>query len=456
MKSRIPRALAIAAAAFNLAAGLAAQGTSILQPPAFALTLPNYYMTPIGQVASLEGGAYVARTDDASSNWYNPAGLALADKSSVSSSAGTYQILSLVPTDLQSEDSGGSSQQVPALVGVVVKKLLHDQRFTLGFAGVRTNSWEQQTDVQIDELSLTPGRLLSYSADSQFRRSEFSGGVGYADGGPWRFGGTLAIANTNLHTNGSLAESIVESNGLSAGQASQRVSGSITQLRVTGGAQYQLTPEILLGAIARSPGVTLFRSADYSADAVASAGDASASFSFFDPKPRFDYKLPFQLVAGAALDRGRWELEVDVMFSTGTSSYDLFSSDQTGILILDDGQGGPPVVEQVPFGDVVSENRAVFNVAFGGSYALTENRVWALHFGFHTDYSPVGDADQFFSRVNLYSATLGVTGTVSGFTAALGFNYQFGDANEVPLAEVLQSDIAVDSLAIIYSVAYRF
>src|SRR5262245_54803619 len=455
MDQRIVRFLGISAlAASNLAVPAAAQ--ELIVPPEFALTLPNYFMTPIGQVGGLEGGAYVARANDASSNWYNPAGLALAQKSSVSSSAGTYQLLSVVPKDLESEDTGGSSFQVPALVGVVVKKPWGDPGWTAGFAGVRTNSWEQQTDAQIDELSRTPGRLLSYSADSQFRSNEFSVGVGYQSGGSWRAGGALSVANTSLRTVGSLGVQTVQPTGLDAGLGDRRATGSITQLRLTAGGQYQVTPEILLGALVRTPGLTLFRSADYSLDAVATSGAETASLTFFDPKPKFTYKLPFQAIAGAAWMKDCFQLEVDVSFSSGTSAYNLFSSEQTSTLIFDDGQGGPPVIQHPPFAPVVTENRAIVNVALGGSYALTANKVWVLHFGFNTDFSPVGDADQFFSKVDLYSATLGLSGTVGGFTAALGVNYQFGNADDVPLAEILNSDISIDTIAIIYSVAYRF
>jgi hypothetical protein len=145
-----------------------------------------------------------------------------------------------------------------------------------------------------------------------------------------------------------------------------------------------------------------------------------------------------------------------VNFATGSSPYDLFSSERTATLIFDDGGGGPPIVAQVPFEDVIAENRAVVNVAAGGSYALTKNKVWTLHFGFNTDFSPVGDEDNFFSRVDLYGLTAGISGSVEGFTAAVGFNYQWGDANDVPLADILDSDISVSSWAIIYSVAYRF
>src|SRR5262245_53552100 len=115
MKTKAARIFAIAAAAVSLAGSLAAQDF-IIQPPGFTLTLPNYNMTSIGQVGGLQGGAFVARANDSSSNWYNPAGLALAPRAQISSSAGSYQLFNLVPKDLTSDDSGGSSQQVPALV----------------------------------------------------------------------------------------------------------------------------------------------------------------------------------------------------------------------------------------------------------------------------------------------------------------------------------------------------
>ncbi|MET0619600.1 MAG: hypothetical protein ABW056_04940, partial [Thermoanaerobaculia bacterium] len=70
MTRRATRAFGIATVAAAFAVSLAAQN---LEPPALTLTLPNYGMTPIGQTAGLEGGAFVARANDASSNWYNPA-----------------------------------------------------------------------------------------------------------------------------------------------------------------------------------------------------------------------------------------------------------------------------------------------------------------------------------------------------------------------------------------------
>jgi long-subunit fatty acid transport protein len=454
MKRRAARVLGIGIAVASLAGAVAGQDF-VIQPPGFTLTLPNYGMTPIGQVAGLEGGAFVARANDASSNWYNPAGLALAQKSSISSSAGTYQSFSLIPEELTNDDSGGSSQTVPALVGVVVKDLFRDDQWTAGFAAVRTNSFEQETDAQIFDLDTT-GHILDYSANATYRRNEYSFGVGYTCARAWRFGATLAVANTSLSAVGSILDERVRPGGLDAGLVSRRASGSITQLRLAAGAQYQLTPEILLGAIARSPGLDLFRSGEFSYDALGHLGGQTASLSFFDPDPRFDYQLPFQASIGAAIEKDRFQLEVDVNFATGGSPYDLFTSERSATLIYDDGSGNPPIVTPVPFEDVIAENEFVVNVAVGGSYALTKNKVWTLHFGFNTDFSPVGEADNYFSHVDLYGLTAGVSGSVQGFTAAVGFNYQFGNADNVPLADILDSDIEVKSWAIIYSVAYRF
>ena len=50
---------------------LAAQAVTV--PP--NLILPNYDRVPVGQSEGIEAGAYIARTNDAAANWYNPAGL---------------------------------------------------------------------------------------------------------------------------------------------------------------------------------------------------------------------------------------------------------------------------------------------------------------------------------------------------------------------------------------------
>ena len=65
--------------------------------PPLNIMLPNYNGVPAGEIGSLEGGAYVARANDASAAFYNPAGLALAERNSISGGAGVFQVDSVTP-----------------------------------------------------------------------------------------------------------------------------------------------------------------------------------------------------------------------------------------------------------------------------------------------------------------------------------------------------------------------
>ena len=64
------------------------------QTPEFSLppntVLPNYGRVSIGQREAIEAGAYVTRTDDALANWYNPAGLAMSQKTALNASSSAY------------------------------------------------------------------------------------------------------------------------------------------------------------------------------------------------------------------------------------------------------------------------------------------------------------------------------------------------------------------------------
>ena len=52
------------------------QGTLlIINQNIFAAASIHYDTLPIGERGFLQGGAFIARSDDASASWYNPAGL---------------------------------------------------------------------------------------------------------------------------------------------------------------------------------------------------------------------------------------------------------------------------------------------------------------------------------------------------------------------------------------------
>jgi len=55
-----------------------AQELDPLVTPPPNVVLPNSNGVPVGPFGGLEGGAYVARVDDPSAAWFNPAGLSSA------------------------------------------------------------------------------------------------------------------------------------------------------------------------------------------------------------------------------------------------------------------------------------------------------------------------------------------------------------------------------------------
>jgi hypothetical protein len=106
--------------------------------PPLNITLPNYNGVPAGEIGGLEGGAFVVRANDSSAAFYNPAGLALAEQTSISGSAGVFEVDSVSPENFSK--TGGSFQQIPAMVGVVIKDLFHSPQWAAGASSPRNTA----------------------------------------------------------------------------------------------------------------------------------------------------------------------------------------------------------------------------------------------------------------------------------------------------------------------------
>src|SRR5262245_8988919 len=77
-----------------------AQDIDPLVTPPPNVVLPNPNGVPVGPFGGLEGGAYVARVDDPSAAWFNPAGLSRAKTAQITGSAGLYQFTTVAPSSL--------------------------------------------------------------------------------------------------------------------------------------------------------------------------------------------------------------------------------------------------------------------------------------------------------------------------------------------------------------------
>ena len=446
--------------------GFFALGALVSSAPALSETvyippnviLPNNEGLPIGSLGGLEGNAFVARVADSTAGWFNPAGLAAAPSSSASVSAGTFRFVSV--TNDASTDSGGSSvKQIPAAVGLLYRKPWGQENLTLGFSVARTAAWSQSTDAQI----LVPGALRSYttlSADSEFNRTTISIAAAWSSGS-WRLGGGLLGDILNLRDVQAASYRQETGGAVQTSVGSYRATGGQGMLRLGLGAQADLSEEWKFGAILRTPGIRIVPSGVYAVDVVAQTGSRSQQSTFFDAEADFQYQLPFEASIGIAWVRPTFEVEIDVKGQTATSTYDGFSSTQPVVSINDPGTGGQAVVTTSPFPGRKFQGRAIVNLSIGGWLRLDEKGIWKLHAGFSTDQSPVGSEDQFFSRVNLSNATLGLGGAVGKIAGSLGLTYQFGTTDDVTVVDagggtLARTKFKISNFGILYSLTYAF
>ncbi len=462
MRNRRARVPLATLAAFLWCEGALAQPvppgqTQVFLPP--NVLLPNNESLPVGAIGGLEGNAYAVRTKDATSPWFNPAGLAGASESSASVSAGTFRFVTVLPEG--TESTGSSVQSLPAAIGFVLKKPFGEEKWTFGLSLMRTAAWAQSTDFQFVQGTDLRERTTS-AADTEFDRTTLALVAGWTGGGAWRFGGGLLADILYLRSVQSITYRRETETYFTTGIASNNARGSQVSLRLGLGAQADLSDHLKAGATLRTPGVRILPSGSYAADIAFFRGAASTQASFFDgDTTSFRYKLPFEGVIGLAWVAPRFEIEVDVKGQTAVSPYEGFESPRSIIFVTDPGDGSRAEVTLVPFPGRTFEGRAILNVSLGGHVNLDARGIWKLHAGFATDQSPVGEEDTVFKRINLTSATIGVSGGAVHIFGSLGVTYQFGTSGDERLLDLAGGTLAVTSFkvsnfGILYSVSYAF
>jgi hypothetical protein len=161
------------------------------------------------------------------------------------------------------------------------------------------------------------------------------------------------------------------------------------------------------------------------------------------------------------LTGARGEIEVDVQAYTPIARYEMIASDQPIVVYKSAGAGTAPGVTTRPFDGFISQSRGMANVGVGGHLRLSSSGVWRLHFGAGTDLSPVGDENTMFTKVNLFSWSVGVSGTKGPLQFTAGLNYRSGSSDDILVrnlqnGDLVQSTIDVRTVGLIYSLAYKF
>ena len=419
------------------------------------VVLPNSNGIPVGPFGGLEGGAYVARVNDPSAAWFNPAGLSRAKTAQITGSAGLYQFTTVAPSSLP--NPGEALDQIPNLIGYSMNAR---KDCTMGFAIVTNNAWNQETDSELIIGNALSGERFGYSADAEFTRRHLnlSGGC---QKGRLRYGAGAVFSVTSMRMVDSVSDRVSNGTGLRTLLLTSRKSGSSLQLRPVLGVQFDPSAGWHAGLVIRTPAATLHRSGQYSADGTLSLGAVSRGISIFDNEAEFTYKMPWEFQAGVAYIGNRAQAEFDVQQLTGLSQYVLLGSSNPVAIYSDDGLGGPPTVEQRPFDGLSSGARPITNYAVGGQYQLSANHSYKIHVGFTTDNSPVRSDDEVFDRVDLHAWTIGLSGKASRLQFAAGLNIRRGESGDIHVRDLLDGEpvltsIKIKTTALIYSLSYEF
>ena len=421
----------------------------------------SYDRVPIGQREGLEAGAYVARTNDAAAPWFNPAGLALSEKSSLNGSSNAYEVTSITLEGIGT--AKGSTRFSPVgtyFGGVLGAPIMSNPRLRLGFYYAKPVSWSPSVlDGAFQVPSNGGTEAFSYSSSSSFSTIIPGIAAGYRAGERLWVGLNFSYAVTNMNQVQSISDRLILTGGATTGIRSFVTDGNTSQLLLGGGAQYDLSPKFTIGALAVSPGLRLGGSSKIEFQNSVFTGAGSREVTFRDEDATFRYKLPFRITVGGAARLGRFELEGDLKYHSGEGPYELLTSDSLANVLTTDASG-VPTLATLNFAPVVEDFKAVYNLAFGAHYALSQ--AFRVHAGFFTDDSPIRDpAATIFRSIDLKGASAGVSFTGSHLSGSLGVAGSWGTTDERVIGPSLggaqtSTTIKVKTFNLMYAISYAF
>lgn len=428
-------------------------------PPGTAI--PNYDRIRIGQDEAMEGNAYVARTGDAGSSWYNPAGLAKSERTQLNAGGNAYELTSFSIEGLG--ESKGRTRLAPIgtyFGGVFGDPVIHSKKLRLGFSIARPISW---TPSRVEGAFASTGP----SGEESFLYSSFVSlttdvptiNLGYKLGDRLRIGGGVGMAITSFYQSQTVSDRLVNGSSASGVLRAFETEGQNMSLLLTGGLQCDLGPSIRIGATVTAPGSKISGSSRITFQSTAYQGPASRDASFNDEEADFDYANPLRVSGGIALKLGKGEVEADVFYRGSKDPYELYSSDVAASVIRVDSTG-VATTSTVPFAPAVEEARSVTNIAIGGNYPLSEKA--RIHAGFFTDNSPVADAaTSIYRKVDLVGGSLGVSLKWGALSGSIGFTGSSGTSEARSAGTTLGgqptvSEVKVSTFTALYAISYAF
>lgn len=447
------------AAALLVPSPAPAQVTAFQLPPSNAL--PNYDRSSIGQREAIEGNAYVARSDDAGANWYNPAGLAQSEKSALNASANAYEVTRYSLEGLEVTPARTRFASIGTFFGGVLgTPVVRSQRLRLGFSYTKAASWNpSRVEGEFEATGPAGDESFLYSSYVNLTTEVPGIAAGYKLSDRFRIGFGAGCGITSLYQNARISDRLLVGTSASADVRNLETDGSAMNLLLTGAIQANLGSNLRLGALITSSGMGLSGSSRVAFQATRISGPASADLSFRDGEADFEYKIPLRATVGAAVRLGRGEIEVDLKYHASTDSYAMISSQKTAAVVVTDSTGVASETS-LAFEPVIDEARAIYNWAVGGNYPLSETV--RIHAGFFTDRSPVASAATSpFRKLDLVGASLGTSIQFGKLSGSAGIAGSWGTSEDRDVGPSLAGASAVTrtnvkTFNLLYALSYGF
>lgn len=436
-------------------AGWARAQQDFTVPP--TLLIPNYDRVYPGLLEALEGGAFVARARVAPALFYNPAGIALADRTVLNASAQGYQLTTLSGSGFE-QSSGGAFETLPSFLGLVLGREVIDwERVRIGFAIVHPVHSDLTA---IASTTPQPGQRASYTTHSSFDTLTPTFSVGWAIARSFRLGGSIEFPYTSLSSTGELSGELTDATSSRSTLRTLAVTGSTLHLRATLGVQWDPLSWFKLGALVRTAGLNIKSGGSMQYESLTVGATGTRQTFFQDPAIAFQYKEPLEAVLGAAFEFGPFAIEIDVKWHDGTDSYPLYSSTKTMRVV--DTNTGVPVTTEVAIPTVPYRARQLWNGSIGAHLALSESFI--ISAGSYLDYSPVDPAvGHAFRKLDVIGFRAGVSFRIDKLAASVGGGWERGTGNDnlfppagLPVPEESAAELTLNTFTLLFSVSYKF
>jgi hypothetical protein len=440
---------------FVLISSVGAQVSDTLHLPP-GLVIPNYNKTPIGFIGASEGGAFVARATGPASNWYNPAGLATADSLSVNAGFSGYDIIKLKLDGFKNEPRSLTFNGVPGFIGLVTP--LSWTKARIGVSYGSQSSWQPifDTDTKLNTTDTNDQMSIAYRL--KFSTSAPGISLGFNSSHLFRWGVGIQFPFTSINLLETIGEQILHPASISSNLVNFRVSGLNIQFAGLGGVQYILSDNVTLGASVRTPGLNLYNNAQISYESLRSSNDSTESVVFHDNSAKFNYHLPFQFTFGVAYESEAFQVELDMMYYSGSKPYTVLGSDEQFTRYLTAFEQ-PFSVQYLQFPDLKFDRRQLVNTAIGGFIKVKD--IFRIHGGVFTDLSPVSNTgSDIFRKINLYGATVGLSVRSKNLAGGAGFIYSFGRSDSFVIGNFptgqTTTHLNVNSFTLVWAIGLVF